>query len=135
MLLCTKKNLKGNKMDIMEPDESQWDFIELNKIFKEPANQLSIYLLDFKISTDEDKKQLEMPKLLPGYCLYTAGFFCKLKNDWFIYRVIYRIEKLIFENEMKTIKLQLEQAARTSIEIHKKYKDPLKYLKNICIYL
>jgi hypothetical protein len=111
----------------------EYDWDEIIRIFKEPAKLLEFYTIDFSPSTSDDFTQLDMPKKINGDLLYTAGFFCRKGTNWFIYRVMYSVPKLVMPEDKPGIFKKLEINARTTMDTHKRAKNPLKYLKDITL--
>ena len=116
----------------MEPNE-KWVLQDTADWFKSSVQppSLNINVISFVPTSDTDKLQLEVPMLWKGYHLYTASFFCRKNANWFIYRVIYRMCKIVDEADIPQIINKLETSARTSVHIYRSSKNPLNNLKHI----
>jgi len=117
-------------LDALEP-EYEYDWDKLAALFKQPTKIVDFQTIEFVPTSTEDKNQLPIPKYAPTDRLYTASFFCRDGKNWFIYRVIYPVSRFIMPEEKNSIYKKLEIGARTTMDIHRRAKDPYKYLRDI----
>ena len=124
--------------DNEEYDSFQWNWDDLIRLFKTPVRKFDMFVIDFSPTTTEDKLQLEVPKAWAGYKLYTAAFFCRKGTpngtEWFIYRVIYRMDKDVSVEEKPELYKKLLIKGYTALEVHKRTKNPFKYLKDLHLF-
>jgi hypothetical protein len=124
-----------------EPHESEsqtpaYDWTSVQRLFAMKPRGLEFFAIDFSPTTEVDRQQLPVPRPSPHLPnLYTAAFFCRDAEHWFIYRVIFALpRKVKLPKERRAIFKNLEQGAYFAIAHHKRTKDPLKYLKEIDIF-
>ena len=117
----------------MEQPEFEYDWIALKKAFKTKPRHLEFFAIDLHESTQTDIDQLANPKRSAKDFLYTAGFFCRNEENWFIYRVILPVTRKIHPKQHEELFRKLESGAYNAIVSHNRTKDPLKYLKEISL--
>jgi hypothetical protein len=114
-----------------KPKKPGRDWRRLKGFFFAKTNCLNLYCIDFAASTAHDMRQLKLPKGLCGQDLYTASFFCKEYDDWFIYRVILPVGRNIVAVNSPDVLGTLTKKA-LNIYVHRaRTKNPLLYLREI----
>jgi hypothetical protein len=105
----------------------------VKQLFAKKPRWFEFFAIDFAPTSATDKEQLPVPKSGANAYLYTAAFFCKNQGDWFVYRVIFALNRKVKVEEYPGIFEKLVQGAYFAVINHKRTKDPLKYLKDIVI--
>ena len=108
--------------------EKEYDFENMQKNFFRFAKSIEFELLNFKMSSDWELKNLYSPKTLDSK--FTATYFCRKSDKCFIVKVIIPLKN---SNLLLNKKLyqKLEVRARTIYEIKKKTVNPFKYFSDI----
>jgi hypothetical protein len=109
------------------------DWKRLRGFFFETTSCLNLWCIDFTPSTAYEMRQLKLPKSAAGQEFWTASFFCKEQNDWYIYRVILSVEGKVTKTLCADILSTLTKKA-LNIYVHRaRTKNPLLYLREILL--
>jgi hypothetical protein len=113
--------------DIESADK--WD--KLTGFFNARSPCLNVYCIDFSAATAYDRIQLKLPKNFDGQKLYTASFFCKEHDDWFIYRVMLPVSGDVPETISGEFLRSLTKKALNIYTHRARTKNPLLYFREI----
>jgi hypothetical protein len=115
--------------------EYEYDWSKVKELFARQPPRLEFYAIGFALTTPVELAQLPVPKHAADAHLYTAAFFCRTGADWFIYRVIFALKRVVTSEELPEIYKRLEQGAYVQLTVRRRTKHPVTYFRDIVLHI
>jgi hypothetical protein len=105
----------------------------VKELFALEPREIEFFPIGFGLTTRAEIVQLPVPKHDANAHLYTAAFFCRTGQDWFIYRVIFALKRSVLSEEIPDIYKRLLSGAYFELSVGRRTKHPVTYLRNIVL--
>ena len=113
--------------------EYEYDWSKVKELFAQEPQRLEFYAIGFALTTPTELAQLPVPKHNADAHLYTAAYFCRTGPNWFIYRVIFALKRIVTSEELPDIYNKLVSGAYSQLRVRRRTKHPVTYLRDIVL--